>query len=319
VFQRDWWMGATQLKRSIVGAVIVGCALISACGSQSGGGASPRSRSEATPKSEAFVFDDAPNALVAAGDKALAEKNYSVALQRYEEAAIHINEKVQASGLNRLGELYDRGLGVGQDWRRSFDLYQKSAILDNVYAQANLANALFFGLGTDRNLKEALRWALKGADGNVPMAINQLGWQYQNGMGVPVDTAEARRRYQQSAQLGDATGESQLGWMYAHVEPVDYQLAMEWYRKAADQNDATAENNIGFLYENGLGVAQDYNQAASWYEKAAALNYARAQFHLGNLYALGRGVALDAKRARELISKASDEGDEEASRWLWTH
>jgi TPR repeat protein len=319
VFQGIWRMGAaTRLKGSIVGAVIVGCALTSACGFQSGAGASRQSRSEATQKS-AFVFDDAPNEVVAAGDKALAEKNYSVALQRYEEAAKDANEKVQGTALNRLGELYERGVGVNQDWSRSFDLYQKSAILNNPYGAANLGNALFFALGSDRDLKEALRWAQKGAEGNVPMAINQLGWQYRTGMGVPVDTAEARRRYQRSAELGDATGESQLGWMYAHVEPVDYQLAMQWYKKAAAQNDVTSENNIGFLYENGLGVAQDYSQAASWYQKAAALDYPRAEFHLGNLYALGRGVALDQKRARELIGKASDAGDEDAGRWLSTH
>ena len=319
MLQREWRMeAATRLKASVVGAIIVGSALIAACGPQGGAGVTRQSRAEATQKS-AFVFDAAPNDTVAAGDKALAEKNYSVALQRYEEAVKDVNEKVQGSALNRLGELYDRGLGVNQDWSRSFDLYQKSAILNNPYGAANLGNALFFALGTERDLKEALRWALKGAEGNVPMAINQLGWQYRTGMGVPVDTAEARRRYQQSAELGDATGESQLGWMYAHVDPLDYQLAMEWYKKAAAQNDVTAENNIGFLYENGMGVAQDYAQAAAWYQKAAALNYPRAQYHLGNLYALGRGVALDQKRARELMGKAGDAGDEDAGRWLSTH
>jgi TPR repeat protein len=131
VLQGNWQMGAaTQLKRSVVSAVIVGCALMSACGSQSGAGASPQSRSEVTQKS-AFVFDDAPSAVVAAGDKALAEKNYFVALQRYEDAAKDLNEKAQGSAPNRLGELYERGLGVNQDWSRSFDLYQKSAILNN--------------------------------------------------------------------------------------------------------------------------------------------------------------------------------------------
>jgi len=103
-------------------------------------------------------------------------------------------------------------------------------------------------------------------------------------MGVPVDTVAARRRYQRSAELGDSTGESQLGWMYAHVEPIDCQLAMKWYRKAADQHDQTAENNIGYLYENGLGVPQDFGQAASWNQMATTTGYAREQFHLGNLY-----------------------------------
>jgi uncharacterized protein len=299
---------AEKSRGLLICFVLLGYSLLSACGPSN----------QATYKKD-LVFDDAPNGIVAQGDKALQEKNYSNALKRYEEASKDVSEKVQSAALNRMGELYERGLGVKQDWTRSFDLYQKAAILGNQYGQANLANALFFGIGTDRNLTEALRWALKGAEGEVPMALNQVAWQYRTGMGVAVDTAEARRRYQRSAELGDTTGESQLGWMYAHVQPIDYQLAMQWYKKAADQNDPTAENNIGYLYENGLGVSKDYSQAASWYQKAAAMDYARAQFHLGNLYALGQGVALDAKKARELIGKASDGGDEEASRWLLTH
>jgi TPR repeat protein len=303
---------AEKSRGLIICSVLLGYSLISACTPQSGPANQPTYKAD-------LDFDDAPNGVVVQGDKALQEKNYSGALKRYEEASKDVSEKVQSSALNRMGELYDRGLGVKQDWTRSFDLYQKAAILGNPHGQANLANALFFGIGSDRDLAEALRWALKGAEGNVPMALNQLGWQHRMGMGVPVDTAEARRDYQRSAELGDTTGESQLGWMYAHVEPIDYQLAMQWYRKAADKNDATAENNIGYLYENGLGVSQDYNQAASWYQKAATTGYARAQFHLGNLYALGHGVALDAKKARELIGKASDGGDEEASHWLSAH
>lgn len=297
---------------------LLGYTLISACTPPSGAPSQPLTSKQATYKKD-FVFDDAPNELVAQGDKGLAEKDYSGALKRYVEASKDVSEKVQSSALNRMGELYDRGLGVKQDWTRSFDLYQKAAILENPFAEANLANALFFGMGTDRDLPEALRWALKGAEGDVPMALNQVAWQYRTGMGVPVDMAEARRRYQRSAELKDTTGESQLGWMYAHVDPINYQRAMEWYRKAADQNDETAENNIAYLYENGLGVPKDYSQAASWYQKASATGYARAQFHLGNLYSLGHGVPHDAAKARELMQKAADGGDEEAGRWLSTH
>jgi len=315
VQQRDWRMSMVgHRRRSIIGAVIVSCALISACSPQSG----PTTFNQPSYKAD-LVFDDAPNAVVAHGDKALGEKNYAIALQQYEDASKDVNEKVQDSALNRMGELYDRGLGVKQDWTRSFDIYQKAAILGNCYGEANLANALFFGIGTERNLSEALEWAKKGAEGDVPMAINQLGWQYRTGMGVPVDTSEARRRYQRSAELGDSTGESQLGWMYAHVQPIDYQLAMKWYRKAADQHDDTAENNIGYLYENGLGVAQDYSQAASWYQLAAAAGFPRAQFHLGSLYDLGHGVARDPKKAREWLQKAAEGRDDEASHWLSTH
>ena len=310
-------MGTLRGRRGpILGTAVLGYSLLSACAPQSG--PTPPHTTEATYKKD-LVFDRAPNEVIAQGDKALADKDYSGALKRYQEASKDVSGQVQAAALNRMGELYDRGLGVKQDWARSFELYQKAAILGNPYAEANLANALFFGIGTERDLKEAMRWALIGAEGDVPMALNQVGWQYRMGMGVAADAAEARRRYQRSAELGDITGESQLGWMYAHVQPLDYNLAMTWYRKAADQNDETAENNIGYLYENALGVAQDYGQAVAWYQKAAAQDYPRAQFHLGNLYALGHGVAHDAAKAQELMKKAAQSGDEEASRWLMSH
>jgi TPR repeat protein len=303
-----------------IGIVLLSYSFISACAPQSGptSFSNRTSHAEATYKT-AFIFDAPPNEEISQGDNALAEKDYARALKRYEEASKDVIEKVQASALNRMGELYERGLGVGIDYGRSFDLYQKSAILGNPYGQANFANSLFFGVGTERNLTEALIWAKNGAEGDVPMAINQVGWQLLNGMGVHVDATEARRQYAHSAALGDPTGEFQLGWMYAHVDPIDYQLAMQWYKKASDQKSERAESNIGYLYENGLGVARDYTQAASWYQVAATAGFPRAAFHLGSLYDLGHGVPHDAAKARELMQKAADGGDDEASRWLSTH
>jgi len=301
-------------RGSTIGIVLLGYSLIAACTPQSG----PTTSNNRGSHAEA-TYKTAPNEVVSQGDKALAEKEYLRALNRYEEASKEVNEKIQASALNRMGELYERGLGVGRDYKRSYDLYQKSAILGNHYGQANLANGLFFGVGTERNLPEALVWAQKGAEGDVPMAINQVGWQFLNGMGVHVDATEAQRQYAHSAALGDPTGEFQLGWVYAHVDPIDYQLAMQWYKKASDQNSERAESNIGYLYENGLGVARDYAHAASWYQVAATAGFPRAQFHLGSLYDLGHGVPHDAAKARELMQKAADGGDDEASHWLSTH
>jgi hypothetical protein len=142
--------------------VLLGYSLISACTPQSGPTTSSNrgSHAEATFKT-AFIFDDPPNEVVSQGDKALAEKEYLRALNRYEEASKDVNEKIQASALNRMRELYERGLGVGRDYKRSYDLYRKSAILGDHYGQANLANGLFFGVGTERNLPEALVWAQK--------------------------------------------------------------------------------------------------------------------------------------------------------------
>lgn len=270
------------------------------------------------PKTD-FILDDAPNPLISLGDKALAAKDYGSALKAYQEASVDMNQKVQASALNRLGELYQRGLGVSEDLRRSFDLYEKSALLGNAYGAANLGNCYFFASGTERNLVDALRWASKGAEGDVPMALNQVGWQYLQGMGVAADLEVAKRNYERSAALGDAIGELELGWIFAHINPVDYTQAMEWYKKSAGQGNAVAENNIGFLFENGKGVTQSYNEAARWYQMSADQGYARSQFHLGILYASGNGVPHDGAKALELMRTAAASGDEAAIQWMSTH
>ncbi len=47
--------------------------------------------------------------------------------------------------------------------------------------------------------------------------------------------------------------------MYAkgEGEPQDYVQAVRRYRKAAEQGDASAQSNLGFMYDNGRGVPQD--------------------------------------------------------------
>jgi len=272
----------------------------------------------ATIKKE-LVHDPAPNELTATGDRAAAAKDYAEAMRQYLAATQDADTKVQAAAFNRVGELYEGGLGVTQDRAQSFKWFQKSAELGNPYGQANLANCFFFGLGTDRNLEEALRWAKQGAEQGVAQAINQMGWQYLYGVGVAQDAAEGRRWYEKSAALEDATGELQLGWIYVHVEPVDYQEGMRWYRKAADQDDEGAQNNIGYLYENALGVEKNLEEAARWYRLSADAGYPRAQFHLGRLYDLGLGVKPDKALARDLIEKAAAGGDSDALQWLAAH
>jgi TPR repeat protein len=266
-----------------------------------------------------FVHEPAPGELVAKGDQAAAAQDYAGAMRQYLAASQDNDNKVQGAAFNRIGELYEGGLGVSQGRAESFKWFQKSAATGNPYGQANLGNCYFFGLGTDRNLAEARHWAEQGALAGVAQAINQMGWQSLYGMGVSRDAAEGRRWYEKSAAMGDATGELQLGWIYVHVEPVDYQEGMRWYRKAADQGDEGAQNNIGYLYENGLGVDKDLTEAARWYQTSADAGYARAQFHLGRLYELGLGVSPDAALARSLMQKAAAGGDPEAAQWVLTH
>ncbi|WP_051141059.1 tetratricopeptide repeat protein [Azospirillum brasilense] len=83
--------------------------------------------------------------------------------------------------------------------------------------------------------------------------------------------------------------------------------AVRWYRLAAEQGDATAQTNLGWMYDQGRGVPQDDAEAVRWYQRAAAQGSASGRAHLG--VAMVRGVGIDADREEgwRLIGLAAKE------------
>jgi len=124
------------------------------------------------------------------------------------------------------------------------------------------------------------------------VAQDNLGAQYDQGLGVPLDHAKAALLYRKAAEQGDAVGQYFLGYDYyvGQGVPQDYAEAAAWYRKAAEQGYANAQYNLGTLYYAGQGVTQDYAQAVSWVRRAADQNDAVAECSLGMFYENGTGV-----------------------------
>ena len=60
--------------------------------------------------------------------------------------------------------------------------------------------------------------------------------------------------------------------MYADGQgvPQDYKEAAKWYRLAAEQGDASAQTNLGFMYADGQGVLADFVRAHRWFNIASA-------------------------------------------------
>ncbi len=116
-----------------------------------------------------------------------------------------------------------------------------------------------------------LKWNLKAAAENNPVAQRRVGYLYANGLGVRQDYNEALGWYQMAAAQGDAKAECNLGAMYEKGYGVtqNYHEAMAWYQKSASQGNDSAQLNIGCFYEHGYGVAQDYREALKWYGKSA--------------------------------------------------
>ena len=73
------------------------------------------------------------------------------------------------------------------------------------------------------------------------------------------------------ALTGDCNAQNNLGFCYENGLGVkqDYYEAAKFYRLAAEQGLYIAINNIGFLYKNGLGVLQDFEEAFKCFKLAA--------------------------------------------------
>jgi TPR repeat protein len=82
--------------------------------------------------------------------------------------------------------------------------------------------------------------------------------------------AAAAAQMQETASLDDPRVQRDLGFVYDNGigVPQDDTKAFEWYNRAADQGVSFAQLNIAVMYENGRGVPKDYVQAYKWYALA---------------------------------------------------
>ena len=73
-----------------------------------------------------------------------------------------------------------------------------------------------------------------------------------------------------AAEEDYAPAQAQVGYIYQNAlgVAVDYAKAMEWNNRAAQQGNAQGQAQIGYLYQNGLGVTQNLDEAGRWYTRA---------------------------------------------------
>jgi TPR repeat protein len=140
---------------------------------------------------------------------------------------------------------------------------------------------------------------MRAAAGDA-VAINNIGWMYQYGLGRPVDTDEAARWYVKAAAAGNDIGHAnliRLGDTFATGDgvPVDYARARRYYAKAAAAGMVDGVSHIGWMYQHGDGVPVDLAQALKFYRQAVQEPHPDpfAMVEIGYLYEHGLGVKQD--------------------------
>jgi len=144
-------------------------------------------------------------------------------------------EEGDASAQNRLGLLYDEGVGVPQDYRQAKEWFEKAAKQGHIGAQTNLGTLYLQGEGAPQSAQMALFWFSRAAEQGDVLAFAKLGWIYAQGRGMLQDFIQAYMWYNLAATNGDKPAAELRDALAKQMTPDQIaeaqKLAREWKPK----------------------------------------------------------------------------------------
>ena len=120
--------------------------------------------------------------------------------------------------------------------------------------------------------------------------------------------ATALRSWLPLAEAGDPEAQANVGYMYEEGLGVSQQLdvAVGWYEKAAASGSMQANHNLGMIFAEGRGTPQSWVRALRYFEKAAS-DIPASRYMIGYTYFQGEGNIQNRPRAfREFMDAALD-------------
>ncbi len=136
---------------------------------------------------------------------------------------------------NKLGLMYDKGLGVTQDYAEAVRWYRKAADQGHAGAQFNLGVMYSKGWGVTQDYTEAVRWYRKAAKQGTALAQAKLGLMYDKAWGVTQDYSRAHMWYSLATARGLNIAEKNRDLLAKKMTPAQIakaqKLAREWKPK----------------------------------------------------------------------------------------
>ena len=102
----------------------------------------------------------------------------------------------------QLGEMYENGLGVQQDYAEAVKWFRRAAEQGDAMAQSNLGFMYSNGQGLQQDYAEAVKWYRRAAEQGHAEAQYNLGAAYGSGRGVQQDSSKAVLWFEKAASLG---------------------------------------------------------------------------------------------------------------------
>lgn len=199
------------------------------------------------------------------------------------------------------------------DYSESYFWLKKSAEHGDKEAQYELGLKYINGKGVLKDNKAAVMWLKKSAAQGERDAQLLLGLFYEEGIGVPKNNKLAKEWFKAGDHEKDI-GEELFLLSATFAIDIDGNknnfIMNKLFKKSAELGYASGQRNLGGIYASGgEGVTQDYKQTVKWYRKAAEQGDVDAQYNLGQAYGMGQGVTQNYIRAHMWWNIAGASGD----------
>lgn len=188
----------------------------------------------------------------------------------------------------------------------------------NLESQMNLGYMYLYGTnGVKQDFNEAFKYYTMAAEQKDPVAVNNLGSLYFNGIGIPKDYNKAVALFKTAADLGNDNASTNLAFIYltgGSKDPVRNRLAVDYLKKGSEKGNNVARFMLGYAYYKGFNVQQDLNTAFKLIHSAAGKdsNLDEAQIVLSEMYLNGDGVIQNYNRGIAALRQAVMQGNSEA-------
>ena len=226
-----------------------------------------------------------------------------------------------ADAMTRLGEMYQTGKGVLQNFEKAQELYEEATNLGNAGAMNNLGIMYYFGQGVSQDYSKAKERFEQSAILGCDIAMVNLGAMYEYGQAVLQDHGQAKKWYEEAYKAGNKNAKEHIDRINKKIEEerknnndkINYEdKTIEELEELVKQNDDKAIHELGLRYYDGKGVEKDYNEAYKWFEQSANLGDSESLYQLGYMNVKGFGVEPSYEKAVEYYKKAIELGNVKA-------
>lgn len=173
--------------------------------------------------------------------------------------------------LDRAERAFERGA-----YRDALELYKEVAgQTGSAFAQFQIGWIYQNGLGVEQSCAQAARWWTFSAGGGNITAANNLYSIYITGCeGVDANPSQALRFLRQAAQGGSARAQANLAGEYASGNNIDKDpfSAYDFARRSAEQDDVLGMLRLAEFHREGVGVPVDPERAIALLERAASMD-----------------------------------------------